>query len=97
MSTTLTSRVIERTTPAPQPFTFPGIFRSKISGSYWLANRPGYALRLSAVPTIVDPRADIAGFVGDTIASTCALCGEINEAEYEQVTTPVTIEFNPSN
>lgn len=92
----LTSRVVERVTPAAQPFTFPGIFRSKLTGNHWIASRRGYALRLSVLSTVLDPRADIPGYVGDTIGSTCALGGEINETEYVQVTGPVTIEFNPS-
>lgn len=91
----LTSRVIERATPAAQPFTFPGIFRSKLSGNPWIANRPGTALRLSS-SDFVDPLANAQGEVGDRIDETCAFGKEINEAEYAQVTSPVTIEFNPT-
>jgi hypothetical protein len=86
----MTSTLVTPVPPAPKPaFTFPGIFRSLETGSLWIAARPGYALRLFCGPKLEG------GDVGDRIAETSATGLKISSEQYEQVTTPVTITFNP--
>lgn len=89
----LTSRIESPcTTPAPKPFTFPGIFRNKKYGNLWLASGPRNAIRIAR-----GPGAPMDHDVGDQFAEVNLSFRLDNPAEYEQVTTPVTITFNPQS
>jgi hypothetical protein len=80
----LTSRIESSVTPAIKPFTFPGIFRHKELGTLFVADPHGSGIRIASGGGLRLPIGERYDIQKD------AHC-------YVQVTTPVTITFNPQS
>ena len=87
----LTSQItLNHPSPVPvPPFTFPGLFRGRRTGALWLARSVTDAVRIT-------PGYQPHQKVGDRMRVIDPAYGYgVCHARFEQVTTPVTITFNP--
>ena len=82
----LTSEIRSYAKPAPAPFEFPGIFRSFQSDSLWLAHA-----RFDAIRLVAGNYPGKTFKVGDKLKNPRG----VTHDGFVQVTTPVTITFNP--